>query len=161
MTIKEFFLPRLNRRFFLRLLILAVVCWGVFGFLLKPFIIYGESMLPTYPAHGVTLGWCGAYWFSDIKVGDVIIARFDDQTAYLKRVVGMSGDTMEWVDGRLKRNGDFLDESYVVYSSDWNSSPILVDEGYIYVVGDNRSMKRDYHRHGQLLKSRVIGVPLW
>ena len=52
--VTEFFLPRLNRGFFLRMLAVALFAGVLFGFVLIPCVINGESMVPTYPAKGFT-----------------------------------------------------------------------------------------------------------
>ncbi len=118
-------------------------------------------MLPTYPPSGLTFVWCGAFWFEEPKIGDVIAARLDDDVAFLKRIVGVSGDRLQWIDGKLWRNGEKVHEPYVAFESDWQSEEIIVDAGYFYIVGDNRSMPFKEHIKGQLLKRRVIGAPLW
>ena len=73
----------------------------------------------------------------------------------------MPGDVIEWRDGRLIRNGEVVDEPYVKLPCEWNSEPVKVEPGHYFVVGDNRSMNKRNHRHGQLLARRIVGVPSW
>jgi len=161
MGCKGFFCPKITKKYCLRVAIVAIIAYIVFGFLCNPFIIDGESMMPTYPKHGCMLSWNGAYWFKPPAIGDVIIARFNSRIAYLKRIVALPGDTVQWIDGTLYRNGEPMNEPYVKYSSNWNSELITVEPAHVYVVGDNRGMNRDEHKHGQLKINRIIGVPLW
>ena len=79
----------------------------------------------------------------------------------LKRVVALGGDTVEFREGRLYVNGREVAEPYVNGPCDWNLPSRRVEEGSIYVVGDNRSMPMEGHDFGQTSSDRVIGVPLW
>ena len=58
-VVTEFFLPRLNRGFLLRMAVVALLAGVTFGFVLIPCVINGESMVPTYPAKGFTFCWRG------------------------------------------------------------------------------------------------------
>lgn len=156
-----FLFPRLDGRFLLRLLVVAAVAFAVFGYLFRPMILNGGSMLPTYPESGFLFAWNGAFWFRNPELGEVVICRFSDDVYYLKRIVGLPGDTVEWRDGKLIRNGEEVEEPYVKLPSEWNSAPVTVEAGHYFVVGDNRSMSKSQHRHGQLLARRITGVPLW
>ena len=75
----EFFLPRLTRGFFIRMGIVALAAAVIFGFILIPCYINGESMMPTFPSQGFTLNWRGKYLFSKPKRGDVVIIRYADK----------------------------------------------------------------------------------
>jgi len=80
----------------------------------------------------------------------------------LKRVVGLEGDTITWKDGILIRNDKPVKEPYVkLPRRTWNLASLKVPEGYIYVVGDNRSIPQKNHDFGITEKNRIIGYPLW
>lgn len=160
-ALRRFLFPRLDWKFLVRLLVVAVVAFMLFGYLFRPMILSGGSMLPTYPESGFLFSWNGAFWFRKPRVGEVVICRFTDDVYYLKRIVGAPGDTIEWRDGKLIRNGEAVDEPYVKLPSNWNSKPVKVKAGHYFVVGDNRSMDKRGHRHGQIMARRITGVPLW
>ena len=82
-VVTEFFLPRLNRGFLLRMAVVALLAGVTFGFVLIPCVINGESMVPTYPAKGFTFCWRGKYLFGKPKRGDVVILRYADRVYFL------------------------------------------------------------------------------
>ena len=69
----EFFLPRLTRGFFIRMGVVAAVAALLFGFVLIPCYINGESMMPSFPSRGFTLNWRGKYLFSKPERGDDLL----------------------------------------------------------------------------------------
>ena len=79
----------------------------------------------------------------------------------LKRVVAQESERVEFRDGKLFVNEREIEEPYVHYPCDWNLPPRQVEKGFVYVVGDNRSMPIENHHFGQTSKSRIMGVPLW
>ena len=160
-TVAEFFLPKLKRGFFLRMGIVAVTAFIVCKWLLIPCFINGESMMPTFPSRGFTFCWTGKYWFSKPRRGDVVIVKYVDKVFFLKRIVGLPGDTVEFRRGVLFLNGKPLKEPYVRYVSYWNTRPVKVEAGHCFVVGDNRSQYVENHRFGQIRMSRIAGAPLF
>ncbi len=159
--VREFFFPKLTRSFFLRAGAVTAVAVIVFGWLLIPCVIDGASMVPTYPEHGFTFCWRGRYWFSEPKRGDIVIVRYHDRVFYLKRVVALAGDTVEFRNGRLFVNGEARHEPYARYLCDWELAPRTVEPGHCYVVGDNRSQPMDMHRFGSVSLRRIAGAPLF
>ncbi len=158
--VRSFFLPRLSIGFFIRMGVLALLAFLVFGFILIPCVIDGESMMPTFANKGFTFCWRGRYLFDDPKRGDVVIVRFTDKVFFLKRVVGLPGDTVEFRNGILFVNDEPLYEPYVRYASTWNLKPRTIEPGHFYVVGDNRSQPIEQHKFGQVQQNRILGSPL-
>ena len=160
-SVAEFFVPKFNRWVLLRMISVAVCAFVVFGWLLIPCVIDGESMMPTFPAHGFTFCWTGRYWFSSPRRGDVVVVKYVDKVFFLKRIIGLPGDVVQFRRGRLFLNGRRLREPYVRYVSDWNTKPVRVSPGHCFVVGDNRSQYIERHRFGQIRMSRILGAPLF
>ena len=157
----EFFFPKLTAGFFNRATAVALLAAGIFGFVLRPCIIDGGSMLPNWPEHGFTFCCTLRYLFTPPRRGDVVIVRYSSKVFYLKRVVGLPGDTVAFWRGNLYVNGRRVKEPYVKYISNWNLRPRLVEPGHFYVVGDNRSQPIHVHKFGQVRASRIIGAPLF
>ncbi len=160
-AVSDFFLPKINRRSLARAGIVAVLAVIVFGFILIPCSIDGESMAPTFPGRGFTFCWRGKYLFSKPKLGDVVILRYTDRVYYLKRIVGLPGDTIEFREGKLYRNGTEAREPYVRYMSNWELPPRVVSPGHYYVVGDNRGHPLEMQLFGEVRADRIAGAPLF
>lgn len=88
---------------------------------------------------------------------------FDYQKVnYVKRVIGLPGDTIEIKDGKVYRNGEELDEDYVREGNLTEPqvdkySRVTVAEGTLYVMGDNREQSKDSRTFGCIPEERVNG----
>ena len=161
-SVFNFFFPKLRVGFFIRVAVVAISAALFFSFVLMPCRISGGSMMPTYPKHGFTFCNKLRYWFRNPQRGDVVIIHLKDKVYYLKRIVGLPGDTVEFRDGDLYLNGKKQDErKYIRYASDWNLPPRKVEPGHYYVVGDNRSMPIEQHVFGSTRADRIVGSPIW
>ena len=142
----------------LRIVIWVVTCFVVTKFVLLPIRVQGVSMLPTYKENRVNFVNRLAYLRSQPKRGDVVAIRLAGPSImYLKRIVGLPGETVGFHDGRLLINGRVLDEPYVKFWCNWEqeSEPVGPDE--YFVVGDNRSMAFSEHTKGRALRNRIMG----
>ena len=160
--LRSFLLPKFTRRYLLRLVSLAVFCWFFFGWICRPCFLNGESMVPTFPARGLVFCWRPAVWFTSPVRGKVVVLRFVGQKVYLlKRIVALEGDTLEFQDGTLFVNGQPEEVTWKTKGEcHWNLPPRTVEEGCVYVIGDNRTMRMDEHLFGQVSVSRLEGVPV-
>jgi signal peptidase I len=160
--IREFLLPTLTPKFLIRLLLIAISAYLFFSYVCLPLRIKGKSMEPTYRNGGINFCWRLRYLFSDPKKYDVVVVRFaGSKVMLLKRVVAVEGEHVEFRDGKLLVNGKAVDEPYVRYPCNWNLSPRQVENGHVYVIGDNRSTPIENHYFGQASVKRVVGAPLW
>jgi signal peptidase I len=154
------------RRTLARVVLLVVVCFILFYFILLPVRVQGISMLPTYQDHSINLINRLAYLFHEPQRGDVVAIKIagphivHPHNMYLKRIVGLPGETIEFRDGQLLINGQPIDEPYVVLRSNWNHEPEQIGSGEYYVVGDNRSMDFYGHEQGRAYRWQIVGKPL-
>ena len=158
---EKFFFPEFNKKFILRIVLLVAILWMLFSFVLMPCFINGKSMQPTYGAFGFNFCNKLKYLKNPVKYGDIVILKYIGRKYYLKRVIGVAGDSIEFRYGVLYRNGEKIKEPYVKLPSRWNMEKITVKPGMIFVVGDNRSMPKYMHEFGSVKIQRITGAPLW
>ena len=162
MSLSRFIFPRFTRGFFIRIAVLAVTTWLVGMFWLRPMVVDGESMEPTYAAHGFNVCVLTAYRSQPPARGDVVVLKYGG-TRYmlLKRVLAFGGETVAFSNGVCVVDGHALDEPYLVKNSGWDVPPRTVKPGNVYVMGDNRSVPFENHVGGEISLARVAGRPLW
>jgi len=152
--------PRLTA---VRVVVLVAACTVVFKFCLLPIRVDGPSMMPTYREGRVNFVNRLAYLWHEPRRGDVVAVRYTGQSIMLmKRVVGLPGETIEFINGQTFINGRFLEEPYVKVDWDWTVRPPryqLGDDEY-YVVGDNRAMPFEDHMQGAARRERIMGKVL-
>ncbi len=160
--LKRFFVPEAGRKYFIRVLIVAVSAFIVFQYVLIPFFIRGDSMWPTYTDGSFNFCFTPAYLFSRPQRGDVVTIRMaGKRVMLLKRIVALEHDIVAFKDGRLFVNHQAVTEPYTSGPCDWQLPPREVKAGHVYVVGDNRSVPMARHDFGQTPVGRITGVPLW
>jgi signal peptidase I len=119
-------------------------------------------MEPTYHNGSINFCWRLKYLFSKPKRFDVVAVRLaGKKVMFLKRVVALEGEKVEFRDGKLFVNETEIEEPYVRYPCHWNLPLRQVEKDCIYVVGDNRNMPIENHFFGQTQSDRIMGVPLW
>lgn len=119
-------------------------------------------MVPTYANGAFLFCWRPSYWFGEPQQGDVVMVRLAGRRVmYLKRVVALAGQTVEFRNGVLLVNGEAAVEPYLQTPCNWNLEERDVPAGHVYVVGDNRGMPIDQHHFGKASTRRVIGRALW
>ena len=160
--IRHFLAPRMSAAFLIRAGILAAITFAVGRWVLRPMVVDGASMEPTYASRGFNLGNMLAYRWHKPQRGDVVLLRYGGQRWFLlKRILAFAGETVEFRDGKCLVNGRRLDEPYVKNPCDWTVPQCTVPPGYVYVMGDNRSVPFENHVGGEIATSRIAGRPLW
>ena len=139
----------------------------IYFIIARPFQVSGDSMFPTYKDKEYIFTNIIGLKMGHLNKGDVIVfkAPVDSSKDFIKRVIGMNGDTVEIKEGSVYVNGERLNEqSYL--SSDVKTfggtflpenAPKKVPTGEIFVMGDNRANSSDSREWGFLKKSEVIG----
>jgi signal peptidase I len=144
-----------------RLAVLIVTCIIVFRFILLPARIEGISMLPTYQDRSVNFVNRLAYRWHEPRRGDVVGIRLaGPHVMYMKRIIGLPGETIAFVDGRVLINGEVLDEPYEKTPCDWNCPSVQLGPDEYFVVGDNRTMSSEEHVFGKATRDRIVGKAL-
>ncbi len=169
------------RQFVLDLLetvLLAVVLFVGINLVSARVRVEGYSMRPTLDDGQYLLVSRLSYLRGQYQRGDVIIFRppmhpeeslwrrllgfpglHDRYEDYVKRIIGLPGETVKIENGMVFINGQRLDEPYIAqpprYSGEWT-----VPEGHLFVLGDNRNDSSDSHQWDFLPQENVIGKAL-
>ena len=149
-------------------------------FLLQAFYIPSLSMSPTLRVGDRVLVNKLSYRLHDVNRGDVIVfERPASETSstipdLIKRVVGLPGESISFIDGAVYVDGKRLDESYLsdgTVTSSANApnkcaaeAPCVVPSGQVWVMGDNRSDSKDSRYFGSIDESTIVGrafVTVW
>lgn len=135
-------------------------------YLFSPVVVDGESMEPTYQDEDVLI----ISKISDIQRFDQIVFKSPvNDNYYIKRVIGLPGDTIEMKDDVLYINGEKYNEPYVnrkeealQYTEDFTLEQLTgketVPEGYVFVLGDNRLHSGDSRHYGFIAMDEILGV---
>jgi len=99
------------------------------------------------------------FLFRSPKRGDVIVFRFprDPSRDFIKRVIGLPGDTVEVVAGEIFVNGVKIDEPYITSPGRYDFPKQVVPNGNYFVLGDNRNNSFDSHVWNWLPEENIIG----
>ncbi len=148
-------------------IIAFIIVGGVYFFLGRPFTVSGASMYPTlHNRDRMVLSKIG-----DIHRFDVVILKAPDENVeYIKRVIGMPGDTIEMKSGVLYINGKKVDQPFInnealakqtVFIDDFTLESLTgeskVPEGKYFVLGDNRGVSKDSRMIGFIDRSAIEG----
>jgi signal peptidase I len=134
---------------------------AVFVYLYRPVRIEGSSMAPLLSDQERIFINEFIYHFEPIARGDVIVFWYplDRSKSFIKRVVGLPGDTVEIRGGRLFINGRRVKEPYVPASflDSSNFGPIRVPPGEYFVLGDHRDSSNDSRVFGPVPRDDIYG----
>ena len=97
--------------------------------------------------------------FHEPSHGEVVIFRFpkDESRDFIKRVIGVPGDTIEIKSGQVIRNGVVVDEPYVTLRDGTSMAPVVVPPDAYFVLGDNRRASNDSRDWGAVPAENIIG----
>lgn len=149
------------------------ISYAIRVFIAEPRFIPSLSMFPTFDIGDRLVAEKITYRFSRPPIpGDVIIFHptegvggssggLLDDNVFIKRVVAVEGDKVEVRDGKLIVNGKARTEPFINEVPNYTLSPLVVPEGCIFVMGDNRNNSYDSHIWGPLPVENVIGRAVW
>lgn len=149
------------------LIIAVLLALVIRTFVVQAFKIPSGSMLPTLQIGDHILVSKFLYYFTPPKRGDIIVFKFpqDETRDFIKRVVGLPGETLEIRGRRILINGVPLTEPYAVYTDGpfarvggrQQLGPLPIPPGQLFVMGDNRDHSMDSRVWGFLNLTKVKG----
>ena len=150
---------------FVLLALLIVIPFRIF--IAQPFVVSGGSMGPAFETGDYLIVDQITPRFKELKRGEVIVFHYplDTSRSFIKRVIGLSGETVEIQSGvvTIKNegypDGFVLSEPYVLYQRDVTMTTVLKENEY-FVMGDNRAGSLDSRIWGPLEERYVIGRPI-
>ena len=129
-------------------------------------VVPSASMESTIMTGSRMLGLRVLYWFDDPERGDIIVFKYPDDPSenFVKRVIGLPGDTVEIIQGVTYVNGEKLDEPYLNETPRaQNYGPYEVPEGCYFVMGDNRNNSHDsrFWTNTYVPRENILGKALF
>ncbi len=132
-------------------------------FIYQPVKVEGTSMMPGLADHERIFINKYEYKLSSdaIRRGDLVVFHFplDRSQSYIKRVIGIPGDTVEIIDGVVFLNGGKLDEPYLIddYRDHMSRTKEVVPANNYFVLGDHRNSSNDSRMWGFVDRSEIYG----
>jgi signal peptidase I len=130
-------------------------------FLYQPVKVEGTSMMPSLEDQERIFVNKFVYRLEPIERGDIVVFRYprDPSKSYIKRVIGMAGDSIRIDAGQVYVNGEPLDEDYVppAYADTRSYAATVVPPHCYFVLGDHRSMSNDSRDFGPVNQSFIYG----
>ena len=137
-------------------LTLCLMGFAISRWILSPVKISGESMLPNYNDGQPNFINRLAYVSTPPERGDVVGVQVGDEF-YLKRVIGLPGEKIEFKRDVIVINGRPLEEHYNVRPLLWRLAPVQLGTNEFFVMGDNRTLSM----LGAVRREHIIGKALF
>ena len=157
----------------------AIVIAVILALIIRKFVIQAYkipsgSMLETLQIGDHILVNKFIYYFKEPERGDIIVFKYpkDQKRDFIKRLIGLPGETLEIKDKKVFINGELLDEPYAVFKDTEtfyfnpyartrdNYGPRIIPENCYFMMGDNRDYSQDSRYWGLLDRELIEGKAL-
>lgn len=156
-------------KFVLQLAILVGLFSATFNTLFAVLQVEQQSMDPTLADGQYLIVWRAPYLplvgelFGGPQRGDIVVfLEPGGRRPFIKRVIGLPGETVEGHGNRIYVNGQFFEEPYLpgrIRTNEFTGSAVL--PGYVFVMGDNRPVSLDSRQFGPIKRSSISGVAIF
>ncbi len=128
-------------------------------YLIQPFYVEGASMEPNFYNKEYLIINEITYRFNEPQRGEVIVFKYpkNPRNYYIKRIIGLPGETVEIRDGQVYINNEIVAETYIELFSSDNRRAIVLGSDEYFVLGDNRNNSSDSRLFGPLKEKYIIG----
>lgn len=137
--------------------LLTVVIFLVVNTATGRFRIEGQSMEPNLHDGEYVLIDKISYRLHLPERGDVVVLTRPNDRDFIKRIIGLPGDTVEVRGGRVIVNGTVLDEPYLNQPMHMDMPSRKVESGRYFVMGDNRNNSSDSRSFGSIAAADIVG----
>jgi signal peptidase I len=145
------------------LMLSVLIAVLVILFLYRPVKVEGTSMMPSlYDQERLFINqFSYKFGLGKIQRGDTVVFWYPEEpsTSYIKRVIGLPGDTVSVDDGYVIVNGKKLVENYIPpeYRDDRSYPPVVIPPGQYFVLGDHRISSNDSRAWGLVPRNYIYG----
>lgn len=156
-------------------LLLGILFFILLNLTLQNYEVVGDSMVPNYNQGDRLLLLKFSYLKNpnsdeyikpfNPKRGDVVVFNYPNnpERKFIKRVIGIPGDTIEISKGKIYLDDSRINESYLdndKYKDLSDFGPVTISTGHVFVLGDNRWVSNDSRNWGELSYDYIIGEPM-
>lgn len=151
------------------LLLAVALTWFILTFVGQRTTVDGESMYPTLNDKDELIVEKVSYRFGKPERYDIVVLNYykkrdAEPEHYIKRVIGLPGETVSIEDGIVYINDEPLEEIYGYYAGDMimsaynlEDNPMTLGDDEYFVLGDNRNNSLDSRKIGAIKESDIIG----
>ena len=135
---------------------LAIIIFLLFHFIIDNSVVDGQSMQPAlYQGQRLFV----VKVFLEPGRGDIIIIHppIAPNEEFVKRLIGLPGDTIEIKNGTVYVNGILLNEPYIKDKPTYTYGPVKVPPNNYFVLGDNRNASTDSHFGWTVTRQEIVG----
>lgn len=138
-----------------------IIAWVINNFVVVNATIPSASMEDTILVGDRIYAFRLSYLFKDPQRGDIIVFPFPDneEENYIKRIIGLPGETVEGIDGVVYIDGKVLEETYIKDQIEQDFGPFTVPEDSYFMMGDYRTVSADsrFWEHPFVEKDKILG----
>jgi signal peptidase I len=158
--------PRLQRRGFIRefaeTVLLIVAIYALVNMATARFIVEGPSMQPNFDTGQFLIVSRLSYLLGEPDYGDIIVFHYfnNPEDDYIKRVIGLPGDTVKMQNLAVYVNGNLIQEPYInepCSDSRCRDNEWVLGEDEFFVMGDNRNHSSDSRAFGPITREYIVG----
>ena len=157
------------KAFIREIAITVILALGIFlllRFTIDTVIVIGVSMEPSFHNGQRVLVSKVSYRLHDPDRGDVIVFQpaNEPEGDFIKRIIGIPGDTVEVENGAVYINGEKLMEPYIKNAPRYSLNETEIPAGNYFVLGDNRNNSNDSHNGWVVPRENIVGkawVSIW
>ncbi len=110
---------RASKEWIMAILSAVVLSLVIRSLSVYPYVVHGESMLPTFKGKELLIVNKFVYEVKDPEYNDIIVFHTSEQRDFIKRIIGLPSDEIAIKDGKVFRNGEVLDEPYLAEPIQW------------------------------------------